>query len=609
MKNLDYINSRISTKIRKLNDTDIVKNIVKTRREVIDNFDDTDPQDLLSVIQSKEWYISLSQRKKSLIDSLLLEKLKKDNFLLCQREVSSQRKEADSSDLEKSWHLDKSIAKQKLNSIPKRRFYLYQLIFSNYLDYYYLPDDNISNSLENSYIDLIVIDPNNLNNEFLLKILWSNSEFSKLIQAYNNASRLVEKESIKYSINKIKLDLIPYIKELIKSAYPINLSKWASARACIIDKEADISDGKIFLVSAANYYDEFNKRKPNYKNSLHIYDDIYSFIRSQYYTLSSIKDQKDEIAFLSNDAFELISGLTISSRDFDNFSQNLYFSVLSNLKNYNLWFAFDSLEKLISSKWKNPLIDYSRFKWLSNKLKDRINVLNWQETSILLKLRESLELVSRPLNITLNIHKNFKDNLISNFDDSALKSSIEENDNDALLEFWDTNFSMIKDFKKNLSVNLDLLENKLLIQPFKSFIYSIKDLEKYLWKIMNKDEVSPDDVLGFLRRVYHFQIEIKRQKFVLFMYWFHNSLKIDKNRKAWLYSSNKNDKEIRIKFLNEKVDQIISLLSFELLIPSFNPTNKVIAEFDYKYKILYDIKKFLEIDNMDYLLDFLESKL
>lgn len=477
------------------------ENIEKFQKEMA-NLKNPNTEDVIDILLSseKKWTISddICKRKAKKVEDIISNIQTITYWMSIKSEcVGSQEVQTKQNpNLKKSRHHEVYMYRRELNKKPSKRFYYFEQIFSNPSNYYLLSDDTISLLKENDCIRNLVIDPEFIDDKFLISIWECENDFLKL----------GELEKLEF-----KISFIPKLKEILARSCPLKIwdQRYSARITCL-------QNGKILCFLSLETREDGIPIINNYKKVL-VFNDIYSLYRSELYTKDILKEKQESLTLLKEKIMALID--SSSSEKSQDINQKELANIANTLKKWkNYWeqrILIDRLSKIKNTHYWN---DISRLTWaLNDSYKAYLNRLS-QSTS-------------------LNIHTIILDWIIND----------EQNKWNKLYDLIIKNLEDLEEDELiNISLNQDNSEWKLGIINKK--IDNI--LKKLRWYKSSKQQFCPFPFSRFYERIWEIEqfiqssikesnrkkilnwllslnIYLKMQKYVLCIYKIENSIKLD----------------------------------------------------------------------------------
>lgn len=512
------------------------------------------------------------KEKRKRIEEILNEIINLD-IEICLKE--QRTKSSQSKYLKEFHHTEKHTLESAIRQKPSRRFYHFQELFCDYRDYREL-DDTISLSKENNEIKNIIIHPDKLSIQFLIELWLLDEEFKE---------KTIEEK------NDIKISLIPRIKEILSNTTPLEVS-WNNKttwRILIFWNNSKNLEGKIILINTFQRRVEKNKRTTS--KSLTIFDDIYTFYRSQLYTTKSLLEKQTILKKLQSSLLKVIQDYEIT------FGENWKPEKIIELEEikelikksgsfYEQKAYIDRLEKVI---WKNSVQDKNRLRWAYNDLhKQYLSKLSiWENVEKHASIIENL-IFQEKIKWKL-LEENFKKK-IEFLDQEVLHKLIKNWSWEELLEYFTKNRIFFTRINKALK-DYCLWRKEICPRPFSQIYNTVKHLSDNLW-----DNIRNSDLLEILRTIMRINLFLKDSLVMIFLKETENELKLEQR---W----------INPKIANSKINIILKKINIKDFLKDikFSKESRVDERFRNYNNFLLNIRKLINENKIDEAIKYIES--
>jgi len=514
----------------------------------------------------------LSQNKQDQIYSfkyLLVEKHIKDlkNSFLIEQKIQS----SDNPNFKNFKQLNENKLKEALIKKRNMRFYNFQFLFTEPKDYLELHNDEITKNKENNLINKINISPDKVHDNILIKLWLVWEEYNELLEELKNSSKWLDIRLLKLEILKKKIEAIKKLKEEFKNLNPLKVSRLKdTTRIMTIWNWANA--GKIVLTQSPEM---FNKNKSwtwnlDMNKSIYIFDDIFSFLRSQIYSLRNIEDKKEAIKNSKEKSGELSQNW--NNKETDDLKWEVE-KITEELKWYNTYFESKVKNSRVPKiRYKNPITDSSVMYWIKNDLWKWFLKLNANQWVI----NSQVEIIKEDINEQIKKYKNFLNNFtnfINTLDQNELTYVIKSNNKEEIENCFNEN-------EQNFRIFIRLINNFLIwwsesiSNPFKDFYIDLLSIQKDLSRA-----IKQKDTIAILRKILGVNLLIKLKVFEIYEYTLQNSIKLNDN---FLENNYK---------LVSKLDKYRELLTNKNFLWSFNILGKTNDKYQEKLIKIDKIKE------------------
>lgn len=589
---------------------EVLRQVMKIRRWVIEKIERGEDVQVwvVSLVEETEWYKSLPKIKQAKVQTLLFSKIKKDAELSIEKVRASQLEEAlDDDRIQKLPHIMEHRAREKMDIKRRKRFYTFQVVFSDPSDFLELKDEDITLPKEDKLIHKIVIDPRRITDSLLLELSNHDEEIKNLLIREKKEQKKAKKLELRNSIDVYKIRVIPELKDILSSTYPVSYwDRGKSGRVNVINKKGHTMYGKILLIWAPSFFDEERPRTPIVRQNIAIFDNIYDFIRSQYHTLLNIREEKNAVWKVGKEVQRSLLVPEWEESFFDIYSSDMYDLFFHEKTNYHIARANDRIEKYNETKGKNWQIDRSRMYWVAWDLWRRKARLAGQESTIWLQILLLQDTFKDNLDRLKAFQNYFYDEFLKNIDITTLEAIL-MNNSDINLEFYFEGSMMHLKKLKNFLCQITSNNRKFMPYPFNVFFDTLDEFEDVLWKILLNSKRKREDIVSFFRSLFIFNLELKKQKVEMLFLWVEHVVKIDKMGKRWVYSQIEAEKKDKIDLLTKSVDDTKAFIKQKHFLWSFMPWKKAQIYFEDANRSLDVIHEFLKLWQMDVMVKYLEG--